>query len=107
MGMRGQYKNKRDANEGDIFTELRKHGLSVEPMDTPCDAVVGYDGCSYLVEVKNPKGKNELTGKQKLFLETWKGNFTILRTVEEARLFAQVILAAQRTKLIPFRGVAS
>ena len=107
MGIRGQYKNKRDANEADIFTELRSHGLSVEPMDTPCDAVVGYGGCSYLVEVKNPEGKNELTDKQELFLETWKGNFTILRTVEEAREFARMIRAGHRTKLVPFRGVVS
>jgi hypothetical protein len=68
MGIRGQYKNKRDANEPEIFTELRAYGLSVHPMDTPADALVGWLGRSYLVEVKQPKGK--LTGPQEAFLET-------------------------------------
>ena len=57
MGFRGQHKNKRDDNEAEIFEELRAYGLSVEPMDKPCDAVVGYAARSYLVEVKNPKGR--------------------------------------------------
>lgn len=91
MGMRGQWKNKRDANEADIFAELRAYGLSVEPLDKPCDAVAGYMGRSYLVEVKNPKGKNKLSDPQKAFLETWRGDFTILRTVEEASIFARSV----------------
>jgi hypothetical protein len=101
MGIRGQYKNKRDANEPEIFTELRAYGLSVHPMDTPADALVGWLGRSYLVEVKQPKGK--LTGPQEAFLETWKGDFTILRTVEEAAEFAR-ILRAGSTVNIPIIG---
>ncbi|MFG6573192.1 hypothetical protein ACGYLO_16485 [Sulfitobacter sp. 1A13353] len=89
MGIRGQYKNKRDANEGPIFDELRAYGLSVYPMDRPADALIGFRGASYLVEVKMPKGK--LTGPQEAFLETWKGDYTILRTTEEASQFAQMI----------------
>lgn len=87
--MRGQYKNKRDANEPEIFTELRAYGLSVYPMDKPADALVGFGGASYLVEVKMPKGK--LTTAQEAFLETWKGDHTIIRTTEEASQFAQMI----------------
>ena len=89
--MRGQWKNKRDDNEAEIFKELRAYGLSVEPMDKPCDAIAGYAGRSYLVEVKNPKGKNKLSGPQEAFLATWRGDFTILRTVEEASIFARAV----------------
>lgn len=91
MGIRGQYKNKRDANEGEIFATLASYGLSVEPMDKPADALVGYMGRTYLVEVKNPKGKNKLTKPQETFLETWKGDHTILRTAEEASAFARAV----------------
>lgn len=101
MGIRGQYKNKRDANEPDIFTELRAYGLSVFPMDTPADALVGWMGRTYLVEVKQPKGK--LTDTQEAFLDTWKGDFTILRTVEEASAFAQLL----RAGVVPYSRVDS
>lgn len=101
MGIRGQYMNKRDANEADIFAELRAYGLSVYSLDTPADALVGWMGRSYLVEVKQPKGK--LTGPQEAFLETWKGDFTILRTVEEAADFAR-LLRSGAVQEIPHEG---
>tara|TARA_R110000772_G_scaffold45492_1_gene104215 strand:- start:4550 stop:4828 length:279 start_codon:yes stop_codon:yes gene_type:complete len=91
MGIRGQYKNKRDGNEAGIFTMLRSHGLIVCPMDTPCDAVVGYGGHSYLVEVKMPKAP--FTKAQKEFLKTWIGNYKRLETVEEAEAFAKKVRA--------------
>lgn len=91
MGFRGKHKNKRDANEPDIFDALRGHGFTVCPLDKPCDAVVGYQGRSYLVEVKMPKGK--LTGPQEQFLEMWRGDFTILRSIDEATEFASKIRA--------------
>lgn len=91
MGFRGKHKSKRDANEPDIFDALRGHGFTVCPLDKPCDAVVGYQGRSYLVEVKMPKGK--LTGPQEQFLEMWRGDYTILRTVEDAAAFARAVRA--------------
>jgi len=87
--MRGQYKNKRDKNEADIFAELRAHGLSVYAMDQPADALVGYRGRSYLVEVKMPLGK--LTQPQETFVEGWRGDYTILRSVEDATAFAKSV----------------
>ena len=60
-------------------------------MDVPCDAVIGYAGRSYLVEIKNPKGKNKLTGPQEQFLSTWRGDYTILRTIDEADAFARQV----------------
>lgn len=90
-----RWAKKRDENEADIFETLRAHGLSVEPIDTPADAIVGYGGRTYLVEVKRPKKKGQAAGKltppQEAFLETWKGDHTILRTVEEATSFAQIV----------------
>ena len=70
---------------------LRAHGLSVYAMDAPADALVGYQGRSYLVEVKTPTGK--LTGPQQTFLDGWRGDYTVLRTVEDATAFARAVRA--------------
>ena len=89
MGFRGQYKNKRDANEAAIVATLRSYGLSVEHMDKPVDLAVGYAGRDYLVEVK--VGDADLTGPQEIFFETWRGSKTILRSVEAAEEWAKMV----------------
>jgi len=57
--MRGHYiKNRRDLNEPQIFDIIRSHGIQVYPTDQPADAVCGFSGMTFLVEVKNgPKAK--------------------------------------------------
>lgn len=87
MGFRGKYKNKRDANEGEIVDQLRAHGFSVYPLDQPLDLLVGYMGKNYLVEVKAPKGK--LTDPQVKFIEGWRGSVEIIRSTDEADEFAK------------------
>jgi len=82
-------KAKRDANEPIIFDALRAFGLSVYPMDLPMDALVGYGGRTFLVEVKTEAGK--LTDTQKRFLETWKGDHVILRTAKAAEDWARKV----------------
>lgn len=73
---------KRDANEPEIFSTLRAMGATVFPLHTPCDALVGHRGRSYLVEVKTSKGKN--TKDQSKFRDTWRGQYQILRSTEQA-----------------------
>lgn len=90
MGMRGQYKNKRDANEDAIVITLRAHGFDVVHTDKPLDLVVGYAGRTYLVEVKNgPKAK--LTKFQEAFFGQWRGHATILTSVQDAEDFAREV----------------
>ena len=89
MGFRGQYKNKRDANEPDIVSTLRAHGFSVEYLDKPVDLVCGYGGKDYLIEVKAPSGT--LTGPQEIFFDSWRGSKTILRSVQDAEEWARNI----------------
>ena len=60
-------------------------------MDAPADALVGFNGKSYLVEIKMPLGK--LTGPQQTFLDGWRGDYTVLRTVEDATAFAKAVRA--------------
>lgn len=82
MGL-SKYANRRDANEPEIFEMFRALGCSVCSMDLPADALVGYRGRSYLVEVKTPKGK--LTASQEAFLSNWLGDHHIVRTIEDVQ----------------------
>ena len=86
----GRYNNRRDANEGAIFKSLRAHGMSVEPIDTPADALVGFKGRTYLLEVKNGP-KATFTDPQIDFQETWRGDYIVLRSVEEAESWCKEI----------------
>ena len=72
----------RDSNEGDIIKVFELAGASVEKIDTPCDLIIGFLGRSYLVEIKTEKGT--LTPKQKSFIRNWKGDYYIVRTIEQA-----------------------
>ena len=90
MGMRGQYANKRDANEPEIVAVLEAYGLSVERVDKPLDLIVGFMGKTYLCEVKNgPKAK--LTKFQEAFFGRWRGHATVLTSVEDAEQFARAV----------------
>jgi len=74
--------NKRDANEPEIFSALRQMGASVHSLHTPCDAVLGYRNKTYLIEIKTSVGKP--TEPQAKFIETWRGQYKVLRSVDEA-----------------------
>ena len=76
-------KAKRDVNEPDIVDTLIGHGFSVYKMDTPVDLLVGYSGRTWIIEIKTPKG-GKLSKAQVKFYDEWRGNRTILRTVEAA-----------------------
>ena len=105
MARRAPLKAQRDANEKEVFDALRRHGLTVFALDVPADAIVGYGGTTYLVEVKNGP-KAPMTPPQETFLETWKGDHTILRSVDDAILFARGVRLSTVVR-VPFRGTIS
>lgn len=94
MGWKPPQKAKRDLNEGDIFDAFRKMGLDVEATDKPLDAVVGYQGKSYLIEVKNGP-KAPLTKDQEQFFSKWRGHAAVIRSVDEALAFAAAVKAGE------------
>jgi len=83
--VRGQWANKRDANEADIVADLRARGYSVEHMDKPVDLLLGKWGRTWIAEVKMEGAK--LTKPQERFFETWRGNKMILRSTEDVAEF--------------------
>lgn len=75
---------KRDNNERPIIDALRTAGASVEQLSKKGvpDLLVGFQGRTYLMEVKDTKGK--LTPDEDTWIGAWKGNVYIVRSIEEA-----------------------
>lgn len=75
---------RRDSNEGEIVSALEAVGCSVTRLSAKGvpDLIVGRQGVTYLMEVKERKG--ELTADQEIFFENWQGHAAIVRTVEDA-----------------------
>lgn len=76
---------KVDANQPEIIAALEKIGASVFPMGKPLDLLVGYQGVTHILEVKNADGKNKLEPDQETFIAEWRGRPpVIVRTVDDA-----------------------
>ena len=86
-----RFGNKRDANEAAIFKVLRDLGMSVYPLDTPADALVGYREVTHLIEIKNgPKAR--FTTDQKKFKVSWQGCYVVLRSESEAKAWGKGVI---------------
>jgi hypothetical protein len=83
-------KARRDKNEPEIFAILEAYGFDVEPTDKPADCIAGYRDRNYIVEVKNGP-KATLTPYQKKFKKRWRGQYVILRDIEEAEAWCKLI----------------
>ena len=62
-----------DANQAQIVSALRAAGAYVWIIGLPVDLLVGYNGHSFLVEVKNGPRKR-LTALQQDFFNNWSGS---------------------------------
>lgn len=84
--MRGR---KTDANQSTITATLRQVGATVVDLSAVGkgvpDLLVGFRGTTFLIEVKNVKGKNKTTPDQDIFYAWWRGAPAIIvRTADEA-----------------------
>ena len=80
-----KYAAKRDTNEREIVQALRMMpGVMVHHLSAPGvpDLLVSRNGINYLLEVKDRAGR--LTDHEKYFFETWTGQVSIVRDVNEA-----------------------
>ena len=80
---------KTDANQASLIAILREVGATVVDLSAVgkgCpDLLVGFRGVTYLLEVKNVKGKNRTTRDQDIFYAWWRGApVAIVRTADEA-----------------------
>lgn len=79
---------KRDDNEKEIVVALRKAGAYVSFIDEPCDLIVGYQGKTILLEVKDgnkPPSARKLTPNEQKFHDEWTGGeLYVVTCVDEA-----------------------
>jgi len=86
--------SRTDANQKRIVAALRKAGASVYVGSAiksgfP-DLIVGYAGRTFLCEVKDgskPPSARQLTPDQQEFVKNWKGDWTLIESVEEVGHF--------------------
>ena len=77
-----------DANHLDICHTLRKCGASVQSTaslgDGFPDAVAGFRGFNYLIEIKNGSKKWTLSPEQVTFHTEWQGQIIIIDSIQAA-----------------------
>ena len=86
-----------DENQTEIVKALREAGAYVYYIKEPCDLLVGYEGETLLMEVKNPDsayGKKGFNENQLDFAENWKGGpFCLVDSVESAMRMLKLMLS--------------
>ena len=74
-----------DANQSEIVAALRKFGASVwdtHEIGHGPDIIVGWSGKVFCMEIKTEEGT--LTPSEKKFRESWRGNYYVIRSIEDA-----------------------
>jgi hypothetical protein len=91
-----------DANKDDIVKALREAGASVYDLRMPVDLLVGYQGASILMELKDgskPPSARKKTDAQIKFWDEWTGGPLVLVTDVESALRMLRIVSAKPARL--------
>ncbi len=87
-----RHAKKRDANEPDIRKALHKAGVQTWPLDKPMDLLCFWRKQFFLLEVKNPDGKNRVEESQQEFMEATIGGLRgVVHSPAEALRFARLM----------------
>lgn len=70
-----------DANHREIRAALEKVGATVITAG-PADLLAGFRGATFILEIKTSRGA--LNAHQQHFQAWWKGQFAVVRTVDDA-----------------------
>lgn len=77
-----------DANQKEILQVARQMGaraLSLTDLGQGApDILIGWRGYNYLWEIKNKLGENIISQEQQDWMDTWRGQVCVIRTVQEA-----------------------
>lgn len=79
---------KVDANQKELVSRINNeiYGATAVSIGKPLDILVGFQGRNYLIEIKNPDGK-DMRGPswetQKAFMASWEGQSAVCRTFDD------------------------
>jgi hypothetical protein len=80
--------SKVDANQDAVVSALEAAGAGVQslaPIGKGCpDVLVSWCGWMWLMEIKNPQGKDEVNDAQLKWHAAWKAPVYVVRTADEA-----------------------
>ncbi len=100
-----------DRIQQDVIRAVRDFGASVWPThqlgDGFPDLVVGYHGLNLLWELKNgeaPPSEQKLTSDEIVFQASWRGDYTVIRSVEEAISELQKVASGLQRKKVRLQG---
>jgi hypothetical protein len=91
-----------DANKKGIVKSLREAGASVYDLKMPVDLLVGFEGKTCLVEIKDgskPPSARKKTDAQIKFWDEWTGGPLVLVTDVESALRMLRIVSAKPARL--------
>ena len=77
---------RKDLNQPEIVRQLRQLGASVlvvSALGIGFDLLVGHRGENYLIEIKRPGHKSDLTPHEKKLQEHWRGTYLIVETLDD------------------------
>ena len=80
-----------DHNRDEIIEAFKKMGASVSKL-APVDLIVGFPDRTFLVEVKDGSkspSRQKLTKAEAMFIKSWRGEISIVRSVEDALAIAR------------------
>lgn len=77
-----------DANQTSIVETLRAYPCVTVAITSSCgngfpDIVVGYDGWSFLFEIKDTGKRRKLTDAEILFRRYWNGQYDVIESADE------------------------
>jgi hypothetical protein len=75
---------KVDANKPDIVKALERCGVRVYDLKKPVDLLCSHRGVWFVIEVKNPDGRDRMTQEQAKFIAESQAEVHIVRTPMEA-----------------------
>lgn len=79
--------HRTDRNQKDIMNAFRQLGYSLIDLSRNgkgCpDLLVSKNRYTFLVEIKNPAGRNRIEKSQNTFRLTWQGDIYIIHSIEE------------------------
>lgn len=77
---------KKDANQDSIADAIKRIGgsvLIVSHLGLGFDLLVGYRGKNYLIEIKRPGKRGDLTENERALLSRWRGKYIVVETFTE------------------------
>lgn len=81
-------RNRTDGNHREIVKALESCGATVQDLSQVgggCpDILIGIFGKNYLIEIKNPETKYDLSGEQIVWHDRWKGQKIVVKSIDEA-----------------------